>query len=176
MQPFRTWSTAAGAEVLAALPDRERLMLPALQAVQEAFGFVPADAVPLVARTLNVSVAETYGVLTYYRDLRTAPSAPVTVTVCVAEACQSTGSRGLLTHVSRTLAPPGGRSDDGAVDVADVYCLGNCALGPAVTVAGRLIGRATPELVDAAVARAVASAGDDALARSITEPVTRAPA
>ena len=133
---------------LAALPDDERLVLPALQAVQEAVGHVPPEAVALVAGGLNVSVADVHGVLTYYPDLRTEPPARVTVRVCAAEACTAVGGQQLAAQV-RTLA-----SED--VAATHVYCLGLCAVGPAVVVNARLVARATLETVQAAVARALA--------------------
>ena len=85
-------------------------------------------------------MADAHGVLTYYPDLRTEPPAPVTIAVCAAEACQATGARDLVAHLGRSVAPPGGRSADGVVAVREVFCLGNCALGPAVAVNGRLVG------------------------------------
>ena len=142
--------------MLEELPAHERLILPALQRVQETFGFVPDEAVPLVAEALNVSVADTHGVLTFYHDLRRSAPAPVTLAVCVAEACQANGARDLLAHVEETVAKIGGRSSDGQVEVREVYCLGNCALGPAVLVEDRLVGRVTPDRL----AQALADAGE----------------
>ena len=139
------WSLDAGQAVLEILPADERLILPALQAVQQGFGYVPKEAVALIANSLNVSVADVHGVLTYYHELRTTAPAPLTVAICVAEACQATGARELIAHVSANLAPVGGRSDDGQVDVIEVFCLGNCALGPAALINERLVGRLTPE-------------------------------
>jgi len=164
--PTPDWSAEAGQAgqavrtvrtvrtVLAALPDDERLILPALQAVQDAFGFVPEGAVALVAATLNVSVADTHGVLTYYPDLQTEPPAPVTIAVCAAEACQANGARELVAHLGRSVAAPGARSADGVVAVREVFCLGNCALGPAVAVNGHLVGRVSAAVADGLLAAA----------------------
>ncbi len=109
----------------------------ALQALQEEFGYVPAEAVPFVAEVFNVSRADVYGVLTFYRDLRQAPPPAIRVEVCMGEACQSVGSRDLRRAAHEVVG------DDG--EVRDVFCVGNCALGPAATVNGRLIGRATKD-------------------------------
>ena len=151
------WSPHAGQEVLDALPEGDRLVLPALQAIQHAFGYVPDDAVPLVAALVNVSVAEVHGVLTFYHDLRRTPPAAVTVLLCTAEACQANGSRALVREVEGSLAKLGGRTEDGAVEVAEVFCLGNCAFGPAALVNGRLCGR----LDLAALARSVDAAREE---------------
>ena len=148
------WALAAGQELLEHLPADERLILPALQAVQQSFGYVPPEAVALIANSLNVSVADVHGVLTYYHELRTTPPAPITVAVCVAEACQANGSRELVAHLETSLAPLGGRSADGEIDLVEVFCLGNCALGPAALINDRLVGRVTQARMNSALADA----------------------
>lgn len=148
------WSADAGDQVLHALHEHDRLVLPALQALQAEFGYVAPDAVAQVAAFLNVSVAEVHGVLTFYHELRTAPPAEVTVALCSAEACQAVGSRELRAEVERSLAPVGGRSADGEVDVVEVFCLGNCVYGPAALVNERLVGRLDVDRLHGAVASA----------------------
>lgn len=133
---------------LAALPADERLVLPALQAVQETVGHVPDGAVAMVARELNVSVADVHGVLTYYPDLRTEPPARVTVRVCAAEACTAVGGQELAAAVRGMVTEE--------VAAAHVFCLGLCAVGPAGSVNGRLVGRATVGALQDAVADALA--------------------
>ena len=117
-------------------------LLPILHALQEEFGFVDPAAVPAIADELNLSVAEVHGVVSFYRDFRSEPPAPVQVRVCRAEACQAVGGEALAHHAATHRRP-------GAVDVDDVFCLGNCALGPSAMVDGRLLGRMTPQRLDA---------------------------
>jgi len=152
------WSRRACSELLEDLAAEERLILPALQRVQASFGFVPSEAVSMVADLLNVSVADVHGVLTFYHDLRTTEPAPITIAVCAAEACQASGSAGLIRHVEASVAPVGSRSSDDQVDVTEVFCLGNCALGPAATVNGRLWGRLDESRIDDVIADARAAA------------------
>ena len=138
--------------VLEALPTHERLILPCLQAIQHAFGFVPEETVDVVAGFLNVSRAEVVGVLTYYHDLRRTPPPAVTVGVCVAEACQASGVRSLIEQIEHDFGVRlGAGTGLGPVEFAKVYCLGNCALGPAIMVNGRLVGRCDIGRVRAAV-------------------------
>jgi formate dehydrogenase subunit gamma len=147
----QAWSAEAGAAALQSLPAPERLILPALQRIQATFGWVPDESVDVIAQELNVSRAEVVGVLTYYHDLRQAPPPEVHVQVCVAEACQAVGSRRLATDLEASYGVPLGERADG-VEFAAVYCLGNCALGPAVMVEGRLIGRCDIERIRDAIA------------------------
>ena len=147
------WSADHAAVALRSLPPAERLILPALQRIQHVFGWIPDEAVDLIAAELNVSRAEVVGVLTYYHDLRQSPPPEVHVQVCVAEACQSVGSRQLVGDLEAAYGVPLGERADG-VELSAVYCLGDCALGPAAMINGRLLGRCDVERVRDAVARA----------------------
>jgi len=148
-----TWSPEAGAQVLAGLADDEGI-LQALQALQATFGYIGEGGVELVAEQLNVSRADVHGVLTFYDDLTTEPPAPVHVMICAAEACQSVGGRALLSNAAEHLAPIGGRSADGRVSLREVFCLGNCALGPAALINDELHGRVDSAQLQAMVHKA----------------------
>lgn len=124
-------------------------LLPVLHALQETFGYVDPRAVPLVAKALNLSRAEVYGVLTFYPDLRSTPPGKVRVQICRGEACQAVGGRALARHATSSLGVDfgGTTADEQSVTLDEVFCLGNCALGPSVTVNGELHGRVqAPEL------------------------------
>lgn len=153
MSAYTSWSVESGTAVVATLPPAERLILPALQRVQQVFGWVPDEAVDVIAAELNVSRAEVVGVLTYYHDLRQSPPPEVHVQVCVAEACQSVGSREFVSDLEAAYGVPLGERID-EVEFSAVYCLGNCALGPAAMVQGRLLGRCDVESLRDAVSRA----------------------
>jgi formate dehydrogenase subunit gamma len=134
--------------------------MPVLHALQEEFGYLDARAVPLVAQLLNLSRADVHGVVSFYRDFRDSPPGPVHVRVCRAEACQSVGAHALAEHATASLGTGfGGTSADGAVTLDQVFCFGNCALGPSVTVDDRLYGRVDPERLDVLVAAARVRAG-----------------
>ena len=147
------WSTDRAVAVIRDMPRAERLILPSLQRIQSTFGWVPDEAIDVVAAELNVSRAEVVGVLTYYHDLRQSPPPEVHVQVCVAEACQSVGSRQLVSDLEAAYGVPLGERADG-VELSAVYCLGNCALGPAAMIEGRPLGRCDVERIRDAVARA----------------------
>ena len=91
-----SWSIEEATRVLSPLKNVQGPVLIALQAVQERFGYVHEEAVTLIAEIFNVSRADVHGVLTYYHDLRTSPAPTRCIQICVAEACQSVGSRELV--------------------------------------------------------------------------------
>jgi len=125
-------------------------MLPVLHALQEAFGYVDAAAIPLVAEALNVSKAEVHGVIGFYHDYRTELPGRHVLKLCRAEACQSMGCEQLAADLERRLGvKTGGTTADGAVTLEAVYCLGNCALSPAALIDGKLYGRVSAAKVEA---------------------------
>jgi formate dehydrogenase subunit gamma len=144
--------------VLDAIEPRKALpgaLLPILHAVQDALGYVPHDAVPLIASSLNLSRADVHGVVSFYHYFRSAPAGRCVVQVCRAESCQAMGSTALEAHAKAALGIDWHETTrDGAVTLEPVYCLGNCALSPAVMIDGELHGRVTPEAFDDLVAQA----------------------
>jgi formate dehydrogenase subunit gamma len=120
--------------------------------VQEVLRFVPKDAVPLIARELNLSVAEVHGVVSFYHYfLQERPGRHV-MHLCRAEACQALGSVALEAHVKAKLGVDfHGTTPDGAITLEPVYCLGNCAMGPSLMIDHQLHGRVTAERFDALV-------------------------
>ncbi len=117
-------------------------LLPILHAVQEALDCVPPEAIPVLADELNLSRADVHGVVSFYHDFRAEPAGRTTVRVCRAEACQAVGAERLVAHLrDRYRVSLGETTLDGSLTAEQVFCLGNCALGPAAQVNGRLHGR-----------------------------------
>jgi formate dehydrogenase subunit gamma len=128
-------------------------LLPILHRVQERLGFIPPQAVAMIAHELNLSRAEVHGVVSFYHDFRQAPAGKRVVKVCQAEACQAMGAEQLTRHACTRLgAKLHETSPDGAYTLEPIYCLGNCALSPAVMIDGQLHGRVSPERFDALIA------------------------
>ncbi|WP_348982324.1 formate dehydrogenase subunit gamma [Azoarcus sp. TTM-91] len=149
-------TTPAGDRLQALVDARKALpgaMLPILHAIQEEFGWVPPEAVPMIASALNLSRAEVYGVLTFYHHFCTQPPGRHVVQVCRAESCQAMGGEGLEAYARATLGVDWHETTaDGAVTLLPVYCLGNCACSPAVRVDDDVRGRITPARFDALLA------------------------
>jgi formate dehydrogenase subunit gamma len=139
--------------IVADMKDRPGPLIEVLHAVQAELGYVPADAVPIVAEALNLSRAEVHGVVTFYHLFRETPPGKHTVHICRAEACQSMGANGLVAHAKKRLGVDFHETTpDGRFSLEQVFCLGNCALSPAAMIDGQLYGRVTPERFDQLVA------------------------
>jgi formate dehydrogenase subunit gamma len=129
--------------------DRPGALLPILHDIQEALHHVPPDSLPVIASALNLSRAEVHGVVSFYHDFRESASGRHMLRVCRAESCQAVGANALLNHAHKLLGIPlHGTTADGAITLEAVYCLGNCALSPAIEVDGKVYGRMTEQRLD----------------------------
>lgn len=149
VQPASTEIAARTMAVLQELKNLEGPLLPILHGIQDEFGYVPREALPLIASELNLSRAEVHGVVTFYHDYRSHPAGRHVLKVCQAESCQSMGSDAVAARFKQLLGIGFHETTrDGAVTLEPVYCLGMCACSPAAMLDGELIGRLDAEKVD----------------------------
>jgi formate dehydrogenase subunit gamma len=135
--------------IVARHKDRPGPLLEILHDVQRAFGYVHAEAVPLIAGALNLSRAEVHGVVTFYHFFNSAPPGRRVLRLCRAEACQSMNGRALEQHAMKKLGVGFGETTaDGGVTLEAVYCLGLCACSPAAMIDEEVHGRVTTERLD----------------------------
>jgi NADH:ubiquinone oxidoreductase subunit E len=134
------------ARVIAERRQLDGPLMPVLHGVQDALGYVPSGAVGQIAAALNLSRAEVHGVITYYHHFRQEPARGPVLQVCRAESCRSVGGEALLEQAHA----------HGSCTVEAVYCLGLCALSPAVMLQGQPHARVTPAKLD----QLLADAGD----------------
>ncbi|MCV9946074.1 formate dehydrogenase subunit gamma [Rhizobium sp. WYCCWR 11279] len=128
--------------IVADLRFLEGPLLPILHEVQQEFGYVPQEAMPVIAEELNLSRAEVHGVVTFYHDYRDHPAGRHVLKLCRAEACQSMGGDALAERVKALLGIDFHQTTlDGSVTLEPVYCLGLCACAPAAMLDGEVYGR-----------------------------------
>jgi formate dehydrogenase subunit gamma len=140
-------------EALARLKDLPGGLLPILHAIQDEVGHVPEEAVPTIARVLNLSRAEVHGVVSFYHHFRSTPPGRHVLQMCRAEACQSMGAGNLAAQVRERLGIDFHETTaDGSLTLEPVYCLGNCACSPAVMLDGVPHGRMNSEGLEALIA------------------------
>lgn len=118
----------------------------ALRKIMAAHGHITDGHVGIVADVFNLSRADVRGIISFYSDFSTTPRGRRRIRICQAEACQAVGCRGLTREVSAALGLGlGETSEDLAVSLEGVYCLGLCASGPSAMVNERIIAHATCE-------------------------------
>ncbi|KAF5880629.1 MULTISPECIES: formate dehydrogenase subunit gamma [Rhizobium] len=141
--------------IVADLRFLEGPLLPILHEVQQEFGYVPQEAMPVIAEELNLSRAEVHGVVTFYHDYRDHPAGRHVLKLCRAEACQSMGGDALAERVKALLGIDFHQTTlDGGVTLEPVYCLGLCACAPAAMLDREVYGRVDDQTVVELVAEA----------------------
>lgn len=130
-------------------------LLPILHEVQDEFGYLPQECLPVIAEALNLSRAEVHGVMTFYHDYRHHPAGRHVLKICRAEACQSVGGDQLAERVKKALGIDFHNTTlDGAVTLEPVYCLGLCSCAPAAMLDGEIYGRLDAAGIDTLVQEA----------------------
>src|SRR5271168_1190501 len=152
---YEPWDETRGAEIIADHAGLEGATLVILHALQEAFGYMPEPAIPMVASALNLSRAEVYGVFTFYHDFRKQPAGRHILKLCRAEACQAAGGDALAARAEARLGIAiGNTTADERVTLEPIYCLGLCATAPSAMLDGRVIGRLDQARIDALIVEA----------------------
>jgi formate dehydrogenase subunit gamma len=143
--------------LIAEYQDMPGALMPLLHAIQDYVGYVPESTYPEIAKALGLSVAEVHGVVTFYHHFRTHKPGRHVMQICRAESCQSMGSEALEAYAKKCLNVDYHQTTaDDAITLEAVYCLGNCALSPAVMMDEEVYGRVSAADLDALIAGAKA--------------------
>ncbi len=132
--------------ILSGYQKEKRWLIPILEEVQRKLGYVPEEAVRLVALYLGITESQIFGVLTFYAFFRTSPTGKNQVMVCRGTACHVRGGKRVLQSVQRELGiKEGETTDDLGYTLETVACIGACALAPNMTINEEVHGRLTPQ-------------------------------
>jgi NADH-quinone oxidoreductase subunit E len=127
---------------------RRDALIPLLQDVQEAHGYLSRDAVVRIGRHLRLPASKVYGVATFYNQFRFQPLGRYHLQLCRGTACHVKGSNQTLNAIQRTLqVKPGQTTRDGLFSLEVVACLGACGLAPLMAVNGEFHAGVTAERV-----------------------------
>jgi formate dehydrogenase subunit gamma len=146
---MQAWNPDRAQELIQAREKLPGALLPILHALQEEFGYIDEAAIPLMARALNISQADVLGTVSFYHDFRRSLPGRHVLKICRAEACQSMGCDAVIRHVEARLGVRlGETTPDDAITVEQIFCLGLCAMSPAVMLDGKPYGRVSPQVAD----------------------------
>jgi NADH:ubiquinone oxidoreductase subunit E len=132
------------AQLLAEFKPGDADLIPALHKVQHRYGYIPREAIPVVARQLNLGEAHVYGAVTFYAELRTIPQPETRVDWCSGPACRLKGGEHLRNILEAVLGI--GMEENTAGDKVGLHlaqCNGTCEYAPQVWVNGKVIGPLT---------------------------------
>jgi len=148
MQDYQSQKTIV-LDVINAHLDMPGNLLPILHGIQDTLGYIPQESVADIASSLNLSKAEVHGVITFYHYFRTTPPGQHVIRICRAESCQAMNGKALEEHAKQSLGIDFHETtSDERFSLEPVYCLGNCACSPSITIDDEVHGRVTPEKFD----------------------------
>jgi NADH:ubiquinone oxidoreductase subunit E len=133
-------------QILSQYESTRENLIPLLQEVQEALGYLPEEALNRVAGHLDLSANDVFGVATFYTQFKFNKPGEHCLKVCQGTACHVRGSGLIVEELSRTLGvAPGETTADGKFSLDRVACYGSCALAPVVVIDDKVFARMTPK-------------------------------
>lgn len=124
-------------------------LIPILNDIQMKYGYIPQIAQKEISEYLNISMAEIYGVITFYSRFTLEQKGKYTISICLGTACFVKGSEKLLNRVKERLnIKEGETTEDGKFSIDNTRCLGACGIAPVFTVNGEVYGKATVKKLD----------------------------
>lgn len=141
-------------EVIAKHKGQEGALIPILHEAQEIFGYLPEQVQKIIADGLGVSLAEVYGVATFYARFSLEPKGKYNIQVCMGTACYVKGADKVLEKLQEVLGvEPGKCTEDGLFSIEATRCVGACGLAPVMVVNEEVYGKATPAMVEEVIAK-----------------------
>ncbi|MBE5768431.1 MAG: NADH-quinone oxidoreductase subunit NuoE [Clostridiales bacterium] len=141
-------------EAIARYKGTPGALMPVLQEAQNIFGYVPEDVQKIIADGLGTTLAEVYGVATFYAQFSLEPKGEYVVGVCLGTACYVKGSQKVLDRLAEELDVPVGKTTaDGKFTLNATRCLGACGLAPVMMINEEVYGRLVPDDIPGIIAK-----------------------
>ena len=125
-----------------------KVLMQLLQEAQAVYGYLPLEVQRMVADALDLSVAEVYGVITFYSFFSLTPKGDYQISVCMGTACYVKGAQAILDKIISELGIHVGEcTADGRFSIHACRCVGACGLAPVLMINENVYGRLTPDQV-----------------------------
>ena len=147
-------------KILENYPREKDRLIGVLNDVQERFGYVPREAQEEISKHLGLSLAEIYGVITFYSRFTLEPKGKYKISVCLGTACFVKGSQAIFERAKERLKIDAGKTTpDGLFSLDDVRCVGACGLAPVFMINDEVYGNATVKMLDEQIDKILAEEG-----------------
>lgn len=134
--------------------DQAGALIPVLHEAQNIYGYLPIEVQKIISDGLGVSMAEIYGVVTFYTQFTTNPKGKYNIAVCLGTACYVKGSGTILDKIKEKLGIDVGEcTSDGKYSIEATRCIGACGLAPVLTINDDVYGRLSPDDIDEILAK-----------------------
>ena len=134
--------------------EQEGALIPVLHEAQELFGYLPEKVQQMIADGLGHSLAEVYGVATFYSRFTLEPKGRYNIQICLGTACYVKGADKVLEKIESVLGIKAGETTpDGKFSIQDTRCVGACGLAPVMVINDEVYGKMTPDMVEGILAK-----------------------
>ncbi|MDF2566878.1 MAG: dehydrogenase (ubiquinone) 24 kDa subunit [Oscillospiraceae bacterium] len=141
-------------EVISSYKEEKGALMPVLQKAQEIYGYLPVEVLQMISTGLDISMAEIYGVATFYSQFSLNPKGKYKISVCLGTACYVKGAGDIFDKFAEKLDIKGGEcTPDGKFSLDACRCIGACGLAPVLTVNDEVYGRLSADDVDDILAK-----------------------
>ncbi len=142
-------------EVISRYKGTNGALIPVLHEAQSIYGYLPVEVQTIISKNLDVTMAEIYGVVTFYTQFTTEPKGKYHIGVCLGTACYVKGSGAILDKIREKLGMSEGSNStpDGKFSIEATRCIGACGLAPVLTVNDEVYGKLTVDDVDSILAK-----------------------
>ena len=141
--------------------DEKTPLMMILSDVQKEYGYIPLEVQELVSARTGISVAEIYGVVTFYSFFSLQPKGKYVIGCCLGTACYVKGAQQIIDKFSELLKiNPGETSEDGLFTLDALRCIGACGISPAVSINGTVYPKMTVDAVPAVIEKYRAEANN----------------
>ncbi|HOK42725.1 MAG TPA: NADH-quinone oxidoreductase subunit NuoE [Thermoclostridium caenicola] len=139
-------------EVIAKYKGTRGALIPVLHEAQEIYGYLPMSVQKKIAEGLGISLAEVYGVVTFYTQFYLEPKGKYRINVCLGTACYVKGAGLILDKLSEILQIKSGQcTKDGLFSLEACRCVGACGLAPVIMINEDVYGRLTADDIPAII-------------------------
>ena len=154
MGPISSAAVKQIEEICARYQDEKTPLMMILSDIQNEYGYIPLDVQEIVSRKTGISVAEIYGVVTFYSFFSLEPKGRFVIGCCLGTACYVKGAQQVIDKFSEELGiKPGETTDDGLFTLDALRCIGACGIAPAVTINGKVYPKMTVSQVREVIAQ-----------------------
>lgn len=135
-------------EIINEHKSQDGALIPILHEAQELFGYLPEEVQQKIADGLGVSLAEVYGVATFYSRFTLTPKGKYNIQLCLGTACYVKGADKILLKLEELLGiKVGETTPDGKFSIEGARCVGACGLAPVMVINEEVYGKVTPDMV-----------------------------
>lgn len=143
--------------------DEKTPLMMILSDIQNEYGYIPLDVQEIVSQKTGISVAEIYGVVTFYSFFSLRPKGKYIIGCCLGTACYVKGAQQVIDKFSELLGiAPGQTTEDGLFTLDALRCIGACGIAPAVSINGKVYPKMSVASVPDVIAEYRAKGGAEA--------------